>query len=116
MLRTAVDGGSNPARHTSRVDTVGKLEADSQRAAKARVFTDEPGQAALLGECQNAVKAGLLEEQVIVPIGAVTVGLAQGGVSVGDITLLDGTGVGLQDLAVASRARQTCRAREIVLG
>lgn len=85
-------------------DTVGKQEVDPQLVAKARVFTDEPAQAAQLGECQHAVSAGLLDEQAIVPIGAVIAGTQQGRESDDDITLFDGTGVGLQDLAVASRA------------
>lgn len=101
-------------------DTVGKQEVDPRLLAKARVFTDEPAQAALLGECQHAINAGLLDEQAIVPIGAVIAGTQQGRVSDDDITLFDGTGVGLQDLAVASRAvqraRETGRAQQVDLG
>src|SRR5699024_6965354 len=91
-------------------DTVGKQELDPQLVANARIFTDEPAQAAQLGECQHAVSAGLLNAEAITPIGAVIAGLEKGRTSDQDVTLFDGTGVGLQDLAVASRAVQ--RARE----
>lgn len=91
-------------------DTVGKQEVDPRLVARARTFTDEPAQAVQLGECQHAVAAGLIDEQSIVPIGAVIAGTQSGRVSEDDITLFDGTGVGLQDLAVARRAFE--RARE----
>src|SRR5699024_8538076 len=101
-------------------DTVGKQELDPQLVANARIFTDEPAQASQLGECQHAVNAGLLSVETITPIGAVIAGLAKGRTGADDITLFDGTGVGLQDLAVASRAveraRETGRAQEVALG
>jgi len=85
-------------------DTVGKQEVESQLIAKARVFTDEPAQAVQLGECQHAVSAGLLAKADIAPVGAVINGDQSGRISNDDITLFDGTGVGLQDLAVARLA------------
>lgn len=100
-------------------DTVGKQELDPQLVARARAFTDEPAQAAQLGECQHAVASGLLTQDDIVPIGAVIAGTRPGRESDDDITLFDGTGVGLQDLAVASRAveraRDSGRAQQIDL-
>ncbi|HLQ86189.1 MAG TPA: ornithine cyclodeaminase family protein [Salinisphaeraceae bacterium] len=90
-------------------DTIGKQEVDPALVAKARLFTDEPAQAAQLGECQHAVKAKLISEQDIVPIGAVIAGQQQGRTDNDDITLFDGTGVGLQDLAVAARAIELAR-------
>jgi len=101
-------------------DTVGKQEVDEKLVAAARVFTDEPAQAAQLGECQHAVAAGLVDEQSIVPVGAIIAGTQQGRASDEDITLFDGTGVGLQDLAVARRAvelaRESGQAQQIDLG
>jgi ornithine cyclodeaminase len=47
---------------------------------------------------------GLLTEQAIVEIGAVINGAHPGRTSAQEVTLFDGTGVGLQDLAVASAA------------
>lgn len=84
-------------------DTVGKQEIDAQVFAKAKAFTDEPAQSALLGECQHAVKGGILRLEDIVPIGQVITSQHAGRTSAADITVFDGTGVGLQDLAVARR-------------
>lgn len=84
-------------------DTVGKQEIDPRIFATARVFTDEPVQSAELGEAQHAVKAGLLTERDITPLGQVIIGEDPGRTDDGDITIFDGTGVGLQDLAVARR-------------
>jgi ornithine cyclodeaminase len=51
----------------------------------------------------------------ITPLGAVIAGLAPGRTSPEEITLFDGTGVGLQDLAVASVAVDIARARGLAL-
>ena len=53
---------------------------------------------------QHAVKAGLITQDDITTIGAVIEGTAPGRTSDDQITLFDGTGVGLQDLAVADAA------------
>jgi ornithine cyclodeaminase len=50
------------------------------------------------------VAAGVLREADIVEIGAVVNGAHPGRRSQDEITLFDGTGVGLQDLAVAAAA------------
>src|SRR5699024_3058334 len=84
-------------------DTVGKQEIDPQILANAQVFTDEPVQSAELGEAQHAVKAGLLTADAIVPLGAVVIGNHAGRDNDDTITVFDGSGVGLQDLAVARR-------------
>ena len=67
-----------------------------------------------IGEAQHAVAAGLLDASSIVPLGEVLIGKHPGRRSEDEITLFDGTGVGLQDLAVAAVAVQ--RARERGLG
>ncbi|RDC70961.1 ornithine cyclodeaminase family protein [Rhodovulum sp. 12E13] len=85
-------------------DTVGKQEVDAALVARASVFTDEVAQSVTLGEAQHAVKAGLKAEADIATIGQVIEGTHPGRTSVDEITLFDGTGVGLQDLAVANRA------------
>lgn len=84
-------------------DTVGKQEVDAALVAGASVFTDEVAQSVSLGEAQHAVKAGSLKPDDIVEIGAVINGDHPGRRSDDEITLFDGTGVGLQDLAVASK-------------
>jgi alanine dehydrogenase len=84
-------------------DTVGKQEVDPALLAKAVVFTDEIAQSVSLGEAQHAIKAGLISEGDITPIGKVLNGDHPGRTSADQITLFDGTGVGLQDLACPGR-------------
>jgi alanine dehydrogenase len=85
-------------------DTIGKQEVEPALVARARVFTDEVAQSVALGEAQHAVGAGLKAEADIVEIGAVINGDDPGRTSEQEVTLFDGTGVGLQDLAVAEKA------------
>ncbi|MEO1139044.1 MAG: iminosuccinate reductase BhcD [Pseudomonadota bacterium] len=87
-------------------DTKGKQEVDAALVAAATVFTDEIAQSITIGETQHAIADGLLNEGQITPIGAVINGTHAGRTSDAEITLFDGTGVGLQDLAVASVAAQ----------
>ncbi|MBO9425852.1 ornithine cyclodeaminase family protein [Labrenzia sp. R4_1] len=83
-------------------DTKGKQEVEAELVATATVFTDEVAQSSTIGECQHAVASGLISESDINEIGAVINGDHNGRTSEDEITLFDGTGVGLQDLAVAS--------------
>ena len=85
-------------------DTIGKQEVEPALLARARVFTDEVAQSVTIGEAQHAVATGLIKADAITPIGRVLAGLADGRQTDDQITLFDGTGVGLQDLAVASAA------------
>lgn len=83
-------------------DTKGKQEVEPALLARATVFADEIAQSVSIGEAQHAVAAGLIAESDIVEIGAVINGTHPGRASEDEITLFDGTGVGLQDLAVAA--------------
>ncbi len=83
-------------------DTKGKQEVEAALVARASVFTDEVAQAISIGECQHAIADGSLQEADITELGAVINGTHPGRTSGDEITLFDGTGVGLQDLAVAS--------------
>jgi ornithine cyclodeaminase len=85
-------------------DTKGKQEVDPALVAAATVFTDEIAQSTTIGEAQHAVSKGLISEADITSIGDVINGTHPGRSSDAEITLFDGTGVGLQDLAVASVA------------
>jgi ornithine cyclodeaminase len=87
-------------------DTVGKQEVAAELLARATVFTDEMAQSVTLGEAQHAVAAGLIAATDINPLGAVINATHPGRRSAEEITLFDGTGVGLQDLAVAEAALQ----------
>ncbi|MGL5009135.1 MAG: iminosuccinate reductase BhcD [Paracoccaceae bacterium] len=83
-------------------DTRGKQEVDAALLARATVFTDEVAQSVTIGEAQHAVAQGLLAEAAITPLGRVITGDHPGRRTADEITLFDGTGVGLQDLATAS--------------
>lgn len=83
-------------------DTKGKQEVEAALLAKATVFTDEVAQSVSIGEAQHAVGEGLIAEGDVHQIGAVINGTHAGRTSDDEITLFDGTGVGLQDLAVAA--------------
>jgi len=82
-------------------DTIGKQEVEANLIARATVFTDEIAQAVTLGESQHAVAQGLTLESDIHQIGDVINGVHPGRTSEDQVTVFDGTGVGLQDLAVA---------------
>jgi len=85
-------------------DTKGKQEIDPALVATATVFTDEISQSISIGETQHAIAEKRIKPEDITPIGDVINKKHQGRRSNDEITLFDGTGVGLQDLAVASVA------------
>jgi ornithine cyclodeaminase len=95
-------------------DTKGKQEVEAVLLGRALVFADEVAQSVTIGEAQHAVASGLLDATAITPLGDVIIGRHPGRRSATEITLFDGTGVGLQDLAVAAVAVH--RARERGLG
>ncbi len=100
-------------------DTKGKQEVAADLVAGAKAFTDEIAQAISIGECQHAVAAGALEPANITALGDVINGQKSGRDSAEQITLFDGTGVGLQDLSVASAivelARKAGKATEVAI-
>lgn len=102
LMDAQVKGGTHIA--CMGTDTKGKQEVDAGLVARATLFTDEVAQATSIGECQHAVAQGLIGEDAITEIGAVINGAHPGRSSEDELTLFDGTGVGLQDLAVASAA------------
>jgi len=85
-------------------DTKGKQEVEAELFAIATAFADEVSQSVTIGEAQHAAQKGLIDPESIVEIGAVINGDHKGRSTEDEITLFDGTGVGLQDLAVASVA------------
>ncbi|MGB7270616.1 MAG: iminosuccinate reductase BhcD [Albidovulum sp.] len=94
-------------------DTIGKQECDTDLVVKATVFTDEVAQSVTLGEAQHAVGAGLKKREDIYELGAVINGTHVGRTSDTEITLFDGTGVGLQDLAVSASIVEIAKAKGI---
>ena len=99
-----MDAHVRPGTHLACMgtDTTGKQEVEAAILGRATVFSDEVAQSVTLGEAQHAVAAGLLAEEAITEIGKVVNGDHPGRTSAEEITLFDGTGVGLQDLAVAA--------------
>lgn len=83
-------------------DTKGKQELDPALVARARLYTDEVAQSVSIGEYQHAIAAGLIAEGAIAELGAVVTG-DNPGRGDAEVTIFDGTGVGLQDLAVAQK-------------
>lgn len=96
-------------------DTKGKQEVEAALLARASVFADEVAQSVTIGEAQHAVAEGLIGEGDVAEIGAVINGAHPGRVSDEEITLFDGTGVGLQDLAVAAAAVRLARERGVAV-
>lgn len=96
-------GLARPGLHISAMgtDTVGKQELEPELVAAAAVFSDDVEQATVLGEAQHAIDAGTLRRADIVPLAEVLAGRHPGRRSAEDITLYDGTGLGLQDLVTA---------------
>ena len=111
-----MDAHVKPGTHLACMgtDTVGKQEVEPALLARATMFTDEVAQAITIGEAQHAVMAGLISAADIAPLGDVLIGRHPGRTSDTEITVFDGTGVGLQDLAVAGVA--VLRAKERGLG
>ncbi|WP_323764120.1 iminosuccinate reductase BhcD [Marinovum sp.] len=83
-------------------DTKGKQEVETALLGKARVFTDEVAQSVSIGEAQHAIQDLTIHIEDVAQLGAVINGTNPGRTSDDEITLFDGTGVGLQDLAVAA--------------
>lgn len=96
-------------------DTKGKQELDPNILADARVFTDEIAQSITIGEAQHAISSGLIQASAITELGAVINGTDPGRQSDQDITVFDGTGVGLQDLAVASKVIDLAKAKGVAI-
>ena len=93
-----------PGTHLSCIgsDMEGKQELEISLLGKARVFCDDLAQVVAVGECEKAVKQGILLPSSITEIGDVLLGKAPGRQSDEEITIFDSTGIGLQDLMVAT--------------
>ena len=86
-------------------DTAGKGETPPDLLARATLFVDSASQSRNLGEGQRAPA-----DAPLTPLGDVILGRSPGRVSADQITLFDGTGMGLQDLALAQMALRKAQA------
>lgn len=93
-----------PGTHLSCIgsDMEGKQELEIALMGRAKVFCDDLTQVINVGECEKAVKEGILKKEDITEIGDVILGNASGRDNEQQITIFDSTGIGLQDLMVAS--------------
>jgi len=97
-------------------DTAGKQELDPELVAMATLIVDDVDQAVSIGECQHAYRLRLVSrERLSRTLGAV-IGGAFGRKSAEEVTLFDGTGIALQDLAVAALAYRRARERGLGFG
>jgi ornithine cyclodeaminase len=112
-----MDAHVRPGTHLACMgtDTRGKQEVEAALLARATVFTDEVAQSISIGEAQHAVGQGLISERDVHQLGAVIGGTHPGRTRDDEITLFDGTGVGLQDLAVAAAVVERAVAAGVAL-
>ena len=96
-------------------DTKGKQEVEAALITKGTVFTDEVAQSISIGEAQHAIADDLITPNDITELGAVINGTHAGRSSDTEITIFDGTGVGLQDLAVAAKVVDLAQKRGIAI-
>ena len=113
LMDAHIKGGTHIA--CMGTDTKGKQELEASLVARATVFTDEVAQSITIGECQHAIADGSLNEANIAELGAVINGDHKGRSSNDELTLFDGTGVGLQDLAVASAVVDLAAAKGVAI-
>lgn len=88
-------------------DTKGKQELDAAIPPISLCFADHVAQSISIGELQHAINDELIHKDQVTAIGDVINGNCTGRTNDQQITLFDGTGVGLQDLAAAALALQS---------
>jgi alanine dehydrogenase len=111
-----MDAWIRPGTHINAIgtDTRGKQELDPRIFSRATVVVDNLEQCCYLGECQHAVDAGIISRETIhAEIGEIINGTKPGRSSASEITVLDTTGVAIQDLATAGYALQEAQKRGI---
>ncbi len=83
-------------------DDLGKQELEAELLAKADlVVADSVSQCSHHGECSHAIQRGLIEEGSILELGQVIKNPAIGRTSEDQITIVDSTGVAVQDIQIA---------------
>lgn len=99
-----------PGTHITAIgaDDEGKQELDPEIFAKAeKVIVDSRSQCIALGEVSYAVKKGVIKKDKLIELGEVIVNNSLGRTSETEITLVDLTGVAIQDLQIASSLFET---------
>lgn len=94
-----------PGTHLSCMgaDLHDKQECQLKLLSRCKLYADNYDQCVTRGEVSQAIAAGVLPEQPFVGrIGQVIRGEVEGRTSDDDVTLFDGTGLGVQDTAMAA--------------
>ena len=93
-------------------DNPDKSEIDPALMARARVVTDLTEQCSHMGDLHHALAAGTMRiADVHAELGELVAGRKGGRTQAHEITLFDGSGVGIQDVAASARAYQLARER-----
>ena len=94
-------------------DNPEKGEIDPALMARARVVTDLTEQCSYMGDLHHAIRAGTMQaSDVHAELGELVAGRKPGRTEAREITLFDGSGVGLQDVAAAARAYELARKQD----
>jgi alanine dehydrogenase len=95
-------------------DNPEKSEIEPALMARATVVADILAQAATMGDLHHAIRAGALRpDDVHAELGELVAGRRPGRQRADEITIFDGTGSGLQDVAAAAQAYERALARGI---
>lgn len=99
-----------PGTHITAVgaDDIGKQELDPEIFAKAeKVIVDSRSQCLNLGDVSYALKKGLVKKEKLIELGEVIRNNSLGRISEAEITVVDLTGVAIQDLQIAAALYET---------
>lgn len=91
-------------------DNPEKNEIEPALMARARVVTDLTEQCSYMGDLHHAIRAGTMQAaDVHAELGHLVAGQKPGRTEPHEITLFDGSGVGIQDVAASARAYELAR-------
>lgn len=94
-------------------DNPEKNEIDPVLMARARVVTDLTEQCSYMGDLHHAIRAGTMQAtDVHGELGQLVAGHKPGRTESHEITLFDGSGVGIQDVAASARAYELARKKQ----
>jgi alanine dehydrogenase len=94
-------------------DNPEKSEIEPALMATAHVVTDVTAQCAVMGDLHHAIRAGAMREvDVHAELGDLVSGRKPGRTTPDEITIFDGCGLGIQDVAASARAYELARLRD----
>lgn len=95
-------------------DNPEKSEIEPALVARARVVTDLTEQCSHMGDLHHAIDAGAMQAaDVYAELGELVAGRKPGRTEAHQITLFDGSGVGIQDVAASARAYELAKMRGV---